>query len=300
MAVTDITTLTNQINKIWSHQWKGSLVQGPSPIVPVLSREFTDNVGQPTQIMQMGDTVYVSRLDNLSGSDKSTSDPDFNEMQAEELSLSRVAVTANRMASSTIEIQNLAKLQTELDANDTQIRDAMFAAVQRKIAQQCYGLVSPSASAPDHDISSSDFNAATLSSVKILADRSYWPDGQQDRWLFVDPQFHQDIVDDTTLAGADYGASDVPIIQGRLSLPRMGFNILMDNTIGSPTGPAGITDDYGLAFTREWAYLVLQQQPEFRIHDRGAAGKRTYYLDLTVVYGVKLGHQGDIRHIRIT
>ena len=91
------------------------------------------------------------------------------------------------------------------------------------------------------------------------------------------PSYYGDILDDTTLASADYGAADRPIIQGQVALPRMGFNILEDNSLSNDTAYAFIPS----------FMMGAMGTPRFKISDLHAQKKFGFVLSVDMVLGVK-------------
>lgn len=295
MASTNLTDLQNQVEKLWVPMWEGSLQESASPLLALTQAAYQNAAGGTE--MARGDTVYISRISKLTAQDKAVSDSDADHIDAEKIETSRIAVVADRQASMSLEFSSLAELQSQLNSNGDKIREEMFAAVMRKMSQHVWTKIAPSASAPDHDLGSvTDFNAAQFSAVRTLAAQQFWGDS---KWLLLDPQYYSDVLDDTTLASSDYTGDDAPMVSGRVARQRFGFNVIEDESIGSATGPSGVTSDYGLAFTPDFLYTVVQQAPTFRVIDNAPRGVRTFTLDLKVVYGCKLAHQGALKHIRI-
>jgi hypothetical protein len=153
-----------------------------------------------------------------------------------------------------------------------------------------YSLVSPSTSSPDHSISGvTDFNASQLSAARILAAQAKWPkDGQW--YALLDPQYFGDLMNATTLASSDYGASDAPTINGNIALKRFGFNILEDDSRSA---------DYGLLFHPSFMHMVSQTEVQVKISDLHPLGQFGVKLSVDLVFGAKLGINGNVKHIKV-
>lgn len=93
-----------------------------------------------------------------------------------------------------------------------------------------------------------------------------------------------------TLTSSDYGASDAPVIGGRIGLKRFGFNIFEDN---SRTG------DYGLFFHPDFLHMVQQTEVSIKVSDLHPQQKFGYLMSVDLVFGAKLGISGNTKHIKV-
>jgi hypothetical protein len=135
-----------------------------------------------------------------------------------------------------------------------------------------------------------DFNASQLAGVRTLAAQSKWPkDGQS--YGLLSPQYYSDQLNATTLTSMDYGANDAPLIGGQFALRRYGFQLLEDN---SRTG------DYGLFFHPSFMHMVMQQEVQVKISDLHSNKQFGYVMSVDVVFGGKLGIEGNVKHIEVT
>jgi hypothetical protein len=179
---------------------------------------------------------------------------------------------------------------SQIDIESSDVRTSLRYAVDKQINDYLYSLVDPSASSPDHILTSADMNAAALSATRKLAAQAKW--GMEKGWYgLLDPSYYSDVIDDTTLAGADYGATDAPMIGGQLALQRMGFKILEDNSQST---------DKGLFFHPDFMHLVMQSEVQVKISDLHAQKKFGVILSVDVIFGAKLGIDGDVKHIKYT
>jgi hypothetical protein len=148
----------------------------------------------------------------------------------------------------------------------------------------------PSAAAPDHQLTTADFNAATLSIARLTAATAKWPNSEP-WYLLVDPSYYSDILDDTTLASSDFGAADAPMIGGQLARQRFGFNIFEDNSL---------TTDVGYAFYKDCIHVVMASQPTFKVSDLHSQQKRGGLISVEVIFGAAVGIAGDEKMIKWT
>lgn len=291
MAVTDLASVTNQIQKYWSplfmKELRESLLLGS-----LVNKDYEG------EIKKGGDTVYVSQINAPEGQNL-TIGTDADSFESEELSMTRVSVVANKRAVASFEVQDLAQLQSQLEAKDSEIRDSLLFAVNKKINDYLYTLAVPSASAPDHQINGvADFNASEVNIMRKLASQARWS-REKGWWLLADPSYMSDLLNAATLTSSDYGASDAPIIGGQMALKRFGFNILEDNSDAILSlSPAAAGADVALAFHPDFMHLVMQTQPTFKLSDLHSQKKFGYVLSVDIIYGAALGVNGSKKCIK--
>jgi hypothetical protein len=283
MAVTNIGDVSNQVQKFWAplftKELRESLLLGA-----LVNKEYQGD------LKRQGDTVYVSQINAPSGALK-TVGTDADAFDSEQLSMSRISIQANKRAVASFEFEDLAVLQSQLDAQDSEMRMALNFAVAQQINDYLASLVSPSTSAPDHTVTGvSDFNASAVSNVRKLAAQAKWPLGKP-WYILADPSYYSDILNAATLTSSDYGASDAPVISGQVALKRYGFNILEDNSKSTDTA---------LAFYPDFMHLVMQQEAQVKISDLHSQKRFGYVISVDVIFGAALGISGGNKHITVT
>jgi hypothetical protein len=283
MSQTNVTDVANQISQQWSPIFTKQL-RDSTLLAGLVNRDYEG------AIREMGDRVYVSQINKPTGENR-TVGTDADVFATEALSTSRVTVQANKRAVAAFEFEDLVWLQSQIDKDNPEVFEALFDAVQEQINDYLYAsVVAPSTSAPDHEIGSvTDLNLAQLAAARVLAGEAKW---RKDKpWYgLLSPAYYGDVMDDATLGSRDFGADDAPVIGGQLAFPRMGFNLLEDN---SRTG------DYGLLFHPDFMHLVMQSEVRFKISDMHAQKKFGFVMSVDVVYGATLGVDGANKHIRI-
>ena len=282
MAQTNLADVTNQIQEYWSplftKELRETLLLGS-----LINREYEG------EIKKGGDTVYVSQVNAPTG-ELLTVGTDADAFSPEALSTSRISIEANRRAVASYEFEDLVDLQSQIDKENSEVRQSLLFAMNKQINTHLYSLVSPSTSAPDHELSSvTDLNLAQMSAIRVLAGAADWP--RDKPWYgLCSPQYYADAMDDSTLSSRDYVGDDMPIIGGQMAFPRMGFQLLEDT---SRTG------DYGLFFYPDFMHMVMQQQVRVKISDLHAQKKFGYVMSVDVVFGASLGVDGANKHIRV-
>jgi hypothetical protein len=292
MSATLINELSDQIEKFWSPVFVPELKE--SAILPNLVSKDYDG-----QISQGGDTVYVSMVEAATGQIK-TIGSGHETFDSEKLTTQRIAIVADKVITVAYELDSLIGLQNQLGApgGDSAIRASLMKGAELQLNSYLYGLIAPSTSAPDHSIAGvTDFNASQLLANRKLASQAKWPnDGQW--WVLADPSYYNDILNAATMTSGDY-VGDQPVVGGKVVQRRFGFNILEDNSAAmAKLSPTLAAEDYALTFHKDFMYLVMQQQPVFKLSDLHSNKQHGYLLSVSMVVGAKLGIQGSVKHIK--
>jgi len=292
MTTTAIADVTNQIQKFWSPIFADKLRTG-TLLPSLVSKEYEGSIAN------QGDTVYVSAIDTITANRKTVGVGDYDSYSSNKLTMTRVSVAADTIIEAGVKIESLVALQSQVGAQDSKIRAAMFYALEVEVNNFLYSKVAASASAPDHVINGiTDMNAAQLGATRVLASQAHW--GAAERYFLCDPIYYQDLLNAATLTGSDYGAADAPVVGGRFGMKRFGFNIFEDDSAGiAQVSPTDLTTDLGLAFIPDWLLFVMQQGVTFKLSDLHATEKRGYLLTAELLCGAALGIEGSKKHIQI-
>ena len=283
MSLSTLGVVSDQIQKFWApmfmEELRESLLLGA-----LVNKEYQGD------IKRLGDTVYVSQLNAPMG-ELRTAGTDADSFNSEAMTLSRVAITANKRAVASFNIEDLVDLQSQVGAEQSAIRDSLKFAVMNQMNDYLYSLVSPSTSSPDHLLNSiTDMNAAQLAAIRLLAAQAKWEKSKG--WYgLVDPSYYSDILNATTLTSQDYVGGEMPLVGGQVVNKRFGFNLLEDNSRGT---------DKGLFFHPDFMHLVMQQEPRIKISDQHSNNKFSYVISVDIVFGAALGIDGSKKHIWAT
>ena len=284
MAITSFSDMhtAGLVKEAWSDMFMKELRQN-NLLIGQVDKSYSG------QILAGGDTVKVSQINKPTGS-LLTIGTDADSFTSEAVSTSQVDVVANKVAIASYEFENDSLLLSQLSAADSEIRASLLAAVAEQINGYLYTLFAPSASAPDHQLVTTDFNAAELSLARLTAATAKWPTSEP--WMLnVAPSYYSDILDDTTLSSIDYGAQDAPMIGGQLARQRMGFDIYEDNSLAT---------DIGYAFVKDAIHLVMVKEAQFKLSDLHAQYKRGTLLSVEVIFGAAAGIDADVKSIKWT
>lgn len=291
MAVTNIGDVSAQIQKFWAPMFTKELREDLL-LGGLINREYQGD------LQRQGDTVKVSQINAPSGN-LLTVGTDADTFSTEQLSTTQIEIVANKRAVAAYEFEDLVMLQSQIDAQDSELRASLMHAMNKQINNHLYSLVAPSSSSPDHVLNSvSDFNAAQVAAVRKLAAQARWGK-EKGWWILADPSYYGDMLDDATLSSADFGAQDAPVIGGQLARQRFGFNILEDNSDGilDIDSANSATEDVALIFHPDFMHLVMQSEVQVKISDLHAQKKFGFVMSVDVVFGAKLGIDGDNKHI---
>lgn len=280
---TGLEELASQIQKYWSPLMTKQLREDKL-LVSLVNKDYDG------EIKEGGNAVTVSQMVDVEGQNLDISGGEGDTFTAEKIKMKNVQIVADKRAVAAVEVSSLAKLQSQLNSMESDIRDTLVNAVEAQINKYLYSLVSPSAATPDHVVTGiASMSASNLLSVRTLASTAKWPKSKPFYGL-LDPTYYGDVLTDTILANNQYGANDAPVIGGQTSLKRLGFNLLEDNSRSTKNG---------LFFYPDFMHLVMQTQLEFKLSDLHAQGKFGYLLSANIIYGAKLGIEGNLKHITV-
>lgn len=282
MTATSLTDVQYQIQDYWApvftKQLRESLLLGS-----LVNKQYQGD------IKRQGDTVRVSQINAPTGQ-LLTVGTDADSFSPEAISTSYVDIVANKRAVASYEFQDLVQLQSQISQDNPEVLEALKYAMAQQINDYLYSLVNPSSSSPDHLIASvTDFNATQLAACRVLAAQAKWR--MEPGWYgLLDPQYYGDVMNATTLASIDYGASDAPLISGQLGLKRMGFTLFEDNSRSA---------DYALLFHPDFMHMVMQSEVQVKISDLHSQKRFGVVMSVDVVFGAKLGINGNVKHIKV-
>lgn len=289
MALTDLAVVANQVQTRWSPIFSKEL-RASKPLLEVTNKDY---IGE---IKEQGDTVRVSQIQAATGellTVGGSGSQDANVINSEQMSLQNVDVKADKLATASFEIASLAQLQSQLASPEGQseIRAALLEGVSKQMNDYLWSLTNPSTSSPDHLINSKSALAASdMSDFRTLAAKAKWLKNKPWYALF-NPDYYGDILDAQTLTSKDYVGDEAPVVGGEIVNKRYGFNIVEDNSRNGAKG---------LLFHPDYMILCVQQEATWKLSDLHAVKKRGYLLTVDVIFGAKLGIDGNKKHIYVT
>ena len=280
MSVTNFSDVSAQVRSSWSDMFVDEL-QESDMLVNLLNRDYEGEIGPG------GNEVKVTQWLDANG-EIATIGVDDDSFNPEKLSETQIAIKADKIFSASFEFTSMAKLQSQLEAADSPIRNALLNGVKKQMNTYLYQQFLCTNSAN----SVTDFNASQVSALRKYAGQKKWKkDGSW--YLMADPSYHADLLNAATLTSAD-NVSDQPTVGGEIGTRRFGFNIFEDNSDGllEVIQTLGGTDveDVALAFHKDAMHFVMQSSAEFSIADLTSNKQRGFVIKVDVIGGAKAGH----------
>jgi len=252
---------------------------------PVFEKEMRENtlwtglLQDPNYTMTKvkgGDTFKISKI-NKPTSQIKTIGTDADSFTSNVLDTTQIDLVANKRCVSAYKFEDLSLLMSQLEQENSEIRESLLADVREQANDWIKSLISPSVSAPAHVLTSvSDFNLAQLSSVRTLSANAKWRASGQPWYLLASPDYYSNMLDDATLSASNVmGIGVSPIVQGFFNFNRMGYTIIEDDSLSSSQAYAMIP-----SFMK-----IVLGEPRFMISDLHALGQFGFQLSVDFVLG---------------
>jgi len=282
--VTELADVAAQIQKFWAPTLRSELKE--NTLLPSLvSKEFQGSIAKG------GDTVKVSTIQRPTAVRKTIGVAGYNDYQTDQLQTAQVEVKADTIIQAGYEIESLIDLQSQIHDPNSQIRQGMFEAIEIELNNYLYEQI-----AATNNVSGvTTFDASQLGAAKIYASQQKW--ATKNKYLLLDPVFHQDLMNVTSLTSKDF-VPDAPVVGGQMATQRFGFNILEDNSAGMDAlSPLSAGSQYGLAFDPDFIHFVMQQGMEIKLSDLHSNKKRGFILTADIIVGSKIAYEGAVSHM---
>jgi len=270
LGATKIGDVQNQVQKYWAPLGASQLVQ-TNKFANVINRDYENTINEG------GDTVYVSVYKPMTAS-KKTIGVDADTYTPSKVQLVRTPIVADTVIEHSIELGSLAQLQSQLDIADSKLRSTMIQAISDKLNAHLYSYVKSSfTDGTDGDSGVATLDKSTLKAARLYAGQKKW--ARDGNWFaFLDPSYWSDLLVDSTLASVDY-VGETPIASASEFRKLLDFNCTEDNSLPNTTG---------LAFHRDFLYLVMQKGMTWKVSDLHSSLKRGFLLSAEIVVGAKL------------
>lgn len=279
---TSLTDVANQIQTYWApvftKQLRESLLLGG-----LVNKDYEG------EIKKGGDTVKVSQINAPEGQ-LLTIGTDADSFESENVSTSQISIVANKRAVASYEFDDLVSLQSQIDVEGSECREALTYALNKQINDYLYGLISPSTSAPDHKLNSiTTMDAAQLRAIRLLAAQAKWR--KQPGWYaLLDPDYYGQLMADATLGNKDYGSTDNAMVSGQIGEKKLGFTVFEDDSRSAKNG---------VFFHPDFLHLVHQTSVQVKISDLHAQKRFGYVMSVDIIFGAALGIEGSKKHIQV-
>lgn len=278
-VTTKLAEVEAQVQKYWAPRFTTELRESLL-MASVVNRDYSG------EIRRGGDEVTVSQIIAPEGQ---LLDAQIDDSFDTELCQTvDVKVKADKRAVASYKFHDIVGIQSLITQDNPEVISALRYSMEKQINDYLYSLVAPSTSAPDHDVTGvSNFDATALLNVRTLMSAAKLP---PEWYLFLGPGYYTNILAAQTLTSGEY-VNDRPVVGGRVGSQRFGFNIFEDNSRAS---------QYGLAFHRDFLLMVQQTEVQIKISDLHAQQKFGYLMSVDLIFGAKLGIDGNKKHVRIT
>lgn len=270
------TELAAIIPERWSTQWYPTLL---AEIVfsDVVSRDYQG------EIASLGDTVNVTTWPEFS----SAVEIQENErVVAQALTPSTIQLVINKQVALDYIVTTKAEKQSLAHADALQM--LTMHGILKKMENIIISTISPSASAPDHQIAYDSGTTLALADMlegKELMDVQNVP--KMGRVMIFDAPQENDIFNITGFTSRDFIPAGSPLTEGALVTPILGFKPMQST----------LTSNVTYLFHPAFMQLAVQENPSVKVYDRGAAGYRSLRVNSTVLFGVK--QFSDVRVVQI-
>jgi hypothetical protein len=281
MSRTGINDVQDQVQKFWA---------------PLIGQRLREDVLLPSlvnrdydgEIKKGGDTVRVTEILDAKGEIR-TVGVDADAFSSEKLKKVYVDVKADKRIVASYKFDDLNEVQSQIDMEDSKIRESLFRALATQLNDYCYATVAPSTATPDHTFTGfANIDADDLVGFRVAASQAKWNKAEPWYYLF-DPVYYGDLLKAQTLVSSDF-APDQPVVAGQFVNRRFGWNILEDNSRDAK---------FGLGFHPDFMHLVMQQAPRVKVSDLHPNEQFAYVMSVDMVIGAKLSTQGPKMHMTV-
>lgn len=254
------------VPEIWSQRYYDVLL-AELPFNSVISRDYEG------EIQNLGDTVKISTFPEFSDA---TEVAEGAANDADAVTVTQQSLVINKRFAKDFIVTNKAQLQS-LPAMD-KLRELAIYAIQKKIQAQIIGDTSPSASAPDHQISydtGATLALADMLEAKELLDTQDVP--MSDRHMVLGAAQANDIFNITGFTSSDFILAGSPLTSGELTQSLLGFMPHMTTEVGA----------VAYFFHRSYFTMAAQEGISVSIYDLGSEGKRAARVNVDTLVGFK-------------
>lgn len=271
-----ITELTELIPVITSAKIYEELRNDVSSFSMFFAKDYEGDISAKGQVVKIN-TIQAPEGEILAD--------DKAQFSASELVISQQSLTVDQIAVASVEITDLAQMQS-LDFQEDLSR-ALAYAIRKKLEAAILAALLPSTSAPDHDIApaSGGLAAIDLATMRTLLSTALVP--VTDRKLFLSPSYYGDILNSTNVVSQDFVSGNSA--QAGVVSKFMGFEVAEHNLLGN---------DVGYACHKSALNIAMQKGVTVKVSDMHVQRKLGYLVSAHMIYGIKLC--GNTRLVKIS
>lgn len=224
-------------------------------------------------IADLGDTVNIHTIPEFDEADELQEGAKAN---AQSVTVTSQQLVINKRIVKDFIVTKKAQLQS-LPVMD-KLRDHAAYSIMKKVQSLIIATISPSASAPDHQIpydSGSTLALADILEAKELLDLQDVPDEM--RKGLVGASQNNDLFNITGFTSRDFIPSGSPITSGAFSTPFLGFEIDWTSELSSTS----------YFFHPSFLTIAFQENMSTSVYDLGLEGKRAARVNTDLLMGLK-------------
>lgn len=265
-VMTKGTELDGITPELWSAAFYPTLLE-KLPFNSSVSRDYEG------EIQALGDIVNINSFPQFDLADEILENERAN---ADSVTASKQQLTINKQLVKDYVLTKRAQAQS-LDAGNV-LRDLAMHAILKKMQLIIIAEITPSASAPDHQIAYD--SGTTLALADILEAKELLDDSDVEelgRTMIVGSAQYNDLFNISGFTSRDYIPAGSPLTSGAISTPILGFEFKWSSEAGSTSR----------FFHPLFLTMAVQQSPDVRVYDLGVDGKRATRVNMDVLFGLK-------------
>lgn len=263
--------------EVWSASFFPTLLE-KLPFVDSVARDYE------SEIQGLGDTININTFPQFGLAEELT---EGQRSDADSITPTKSQLVINKRVVKDYILTKKA-LQQSIDAGD-RLRELAMHSIIKKMQAIIIAEITPSASAPDHQIS---YDSATTLALADILEAKELLDTQDvediGRVAILDAPQKNDLFNITGFTSRDFIPDGSPLAQGDISTPVLGF------TIRSTTEASNVAYFFHPIFLQ----MAVQQEPEVGVYDLGVDGKRGRRVNMDVLFGVK--QVSDLRVVTVS
>jgi Phage capsid protein len=262
-----ITELTELIPVITSAKIYEELRNDVSSFANFFAKDYEGDISAKGQVVKIN--TIVAPEGEILADDKAQFSPS-------ELQISQQSLTVDQIAVASVEITDLAQMQSLDFQND--LSQALAYAIRKKMEAAILAALLPSTSAPDHDVApaaASALAAIDFGTARTLLSTALVP--VTDRKAFLAPSYYGDILNSTNVVSADFVSGNSA--QSGVASKFMGFEISEHNLLSA---------DVAYFAHKSALNIAMQKGVTVKVSDLHVQRKLGYLVSAHMIYGLKL------------
>jgi len=265
---TGFAELQTMIPEIWSEQMYDEL-RASLQFGTFFDRKYEG------EIKAKGDTVKVQQVLKATGQNLQLGVDNTLDIDAEAMQIVEKMVKADRLATASFQVENLAALQS-IDFQK-EAREALVYAVAKQMDDYIESKIVPTLTHIINPAVALDMGTSDVAKLRKLLSKASVP--KNDRKLFLDVEYFSNLIQKTEFTSSDFTPAGSPVSTGELNSPVYGFTVSENDKLA---------DNIGYACHKSAIAHVMQTGLQIKLSDQHPAGKRSWLLTAEIVYGAEL------------